>query len=74
MALNFCTMGHSMGVTGYKTGPGQNEQGVFLTPKDLYCLGYNLFGSRLINHSSLLMNNGRKHKRLSEGRSQSNPS
>lgn len=61
-------MGHSMGMTGDKTSPRQNDLGVFLTRRDLYCLGNNLSGLRLINHSSLLMNNGRKHKRLNQGR------
>lgn len=46
-------------ITGYETGPGQNDLAVLLTHRDLYCLGCNSSGLRVINPSPLPMDNGR---------------
>ena len=45
-------------ITGYETGPGQNDLAVLLTHRDLYCLGCNSSGLRVINPSSLPVDNG----------------
>lgn len=44
-------------ISGYETGPGQNDLPVLLTHRDLYCLGCNSSGLRVINPSSLPMDN-----------------
>lgn len=57
-------MGHSIGVTGYKTDRTIKALDrmikVFFLPLGIFTVWDTIY-LRLINHSSLLMNNGRKH-------------